>query len=50
MEAPKPIEINLGEEKLKEEKIFTINSENKIYNLDIINFNSFIKFYCFYLT
>ena len=50
MEAPKPIETNLGEEKLKEEKIFTINSENKIYNLDIINFNSFIKFYCFYLT
>ena len=50
MEAPKPIQINLAEEKLKEEKKFTINSENKIYNLDMINFNSFIKFYCFYLT
>ena len=48
MEA-KPIETNFEIDNFKEEKIYSINSENKIYNLNIKNFNSFILFYCFYM-
>ena len=49
MEAPKPIQTDLGEKPI-EEKTYSINSKNKNFNLSIKNFNSFITIYCFYKT
>ena len=48
MEA-QPNEANYEIVNFKEEKVYSINSDNKIYNLNIKNFNSFILFYCFYI-
>ena len=48
MEAPKPIEPESADY-LKEEKNYSINSQNKNYNINIKNYYSYIIIDCFYL-